>query len=71
LHCPLLAFFGGNDEYVPMSSIEKVRARHADDIVLYPDAQHGFMRDGSPEYHASAASDAWQKALAFFATHLD
>jgi len=71
LHCPLLAFFGGNDEYVPMSSIEKVQARHADDIVLYPDAQHGFMRDGSPEYHASAAPDAWQKALAFFATHLD
>ena len=69
-HCPLLAFFGGNDEYVPMTSIDKVRARHGDDVVVYDDAQHGFMRDGSPEYHATAAPDAWQRALAFFATHL-
>lgn len=69
-HCPLLAFFGGNDEYVPMSSIETVQARHGEDVVVYPDAQHGFMRDGSPEYHATAAPEAWQRALAFFATHL-
>ena len=69
-HCPLLAFFGGNDEYVPMTAIEKVRARHGDDVVVYADAQHGFMRDGSPEYHATAAPDAWQRALDFFATHL-
>jgi carboxymethylenebutenolidase len=68
--CPLLAFFGGNDEYVPMESIEKVRARHGDDVVVYADAQHGFMRDGSPEYHPSAAADAWTRTLAFFAKHL-
>lgn len=69
-HCPLLAFFGGNDEYVPMSSIEQVQARHAEDVVVYPDAQHGFMRDGSPEYHATAAPEAWARTLAFFGTHL-
>jgi len=69
-HCPLLAFFGGNDEYVSMTSIEKVQARHGDDVVVYADAQHGFMRDGSPEYHATAAPEAWQRALAFFDTHL-
>ena len=69
-HCPLLAFFGGNDEYVPMSSIEKLQARHGEDVVLYPDAKHGFMRDGSPEYHATAAPEAWARALAFFGTHL-
>jgi carboxymethylenebutenolidase len=69
-HCPLLAFFGGQDEYVPKTAIEKVQARHGDDIVVYDDAQHGFMRDGSPEFHATAAPEAWQRALAFFATHL-
>lgn len=68
--CPLLAFFGGDDEYVPMSSIDKVKARHGDDVVVYPDAKHGFMRDGSPEYHATAAPEAWTRALAFFARHL-
>ncbi len=69
-HCPLLAFFGGKDEYVPMTSIEKVRARHGDDVVVYDDAQHGFMRDGSPEYHDTAAPEAWHRALGFFAEYL-
>ena len=68
--CPLLAFFGGNDEYVPTSAIEAVQGRHGNDVVVYPDAQHGFMRDGSPEYHETAAPEAWRRALAFFAEHL-
>lgn len=69
-HCPLLAFFGGNDEYVPMASIEAVRARHGDDVVVYPDAEHGFMRDGSESHHPAAAADAWAQTLAFFERHL-
>lgn len=68
--CPLLCFFGGSDEYVAPEAIEAVRARHPDDVVVYPDAGHGFMRDGSPDYDADAASDAWTRLLAFFAQHL-
>jgi carboxymethylenebutenolidase len=70
LHCPLLAFFGGRDEYIPMEQIEQVRARHPDDVVVYPEAQHGFMRDGSDTYDEEAAADAWTRLLAFFAEHL-
>ena len=28
------------------------------------------MRDGSDNYHETAAPDAWQRMLAFFAQHL-
>jgi carboxymethylenebutenolidase len=70
LHCPLLAFFGGRDEYIPMDQIEQVRARHPDDVVVYPEAQHGFMRDGSDTYDEEAAADAWTRLLAFFAGNL-
>ncbi|HZP28413.1 MAG TPA: dienelactone hydrolase family protein [Acidimicrobiia bacterium] len=70
VQCPLLAFYGGRDEYVPMEEIEKVRARHPGDVIVYPDAEHGFMRDGSETYHQTAAPDAWGKLLAFLAQHL-
>jgi carboxymethylenebutenolidase len=68
--CPILAFFGGRDEYIPDAAVEAVRAHHPDDVVVYPDAEHGFMRDGSPSYHPTAAVDAWSRLLAFFDQHL-
>ena len=68
--CPLLAFFGGNDPYISRAEIDSVVARHGDDVVVYDDADHGFMRDGSPSYHPTAAPDAWQRTLTFFGQHL-
>jgi len=68
--CPILAFFGGRDEYIPDADLEAVRAHHPDDVVVYPDAGHGFMRDGSPSYDPTAAADAWSRLLAFFDQHL-
>jgi carboxymethylenebutenolidase len=68
--CPILAFFGGRDEYIPDADLDAVRAHHPDDVVVYPDAGHGFMRDGSPSYDPVAAVDAWSRLLAFFDQHL-
>jgi carboxymethylenebutenolidase len=69
-HCPVLLFFGGRDEYVPAADIEAVRAHHPDAVVVYPDAGHGFARDGSPSYDEAAARDAWDRLLTFFSQHL-
>ena len=68
--CPLLMFFGGTDEYVPTDEIEAVQAHHPGRVVVYPEAGHGFMRDGSPSYDEAAATDAWPRLLAVFAEHL-
>jgi dienelactone hydrolase len=38
--------------------------------VVYPDAGHGFMRDGSDAFDEEAATDAWQRLLEFFDAHL-
>ena len=67
---PLLCFFGGNDEWIPRADIAKVEAAHSGQVIVYEDAEHGFMRDGSASYHETAAPDAWQRTLAFFAEHL-
>jgi carboxymethylenebutenolidase len=68
-HCPTLLFFGGSDEYIPTEAIERVKARHPDTVV-YPDAGHGFFRDGSENYDEAAAVDAGNRLMAFFAEHL-
>jgi len=67
--CPTLLFFGDTDEYVPMTEIEKVRAFHPETFV-YEGAEHGFMRDGSENFHEAAAADAWSRVLAHFGEHL-
>jgi carboxymethylenebutenolidase len=68
--CPTFMFFGGNDPYIPTADIEKVQAHHGDAVVVYPGADHGFMRDGSENYDAASAADAWKRTLAFFDEHL-
>jgi carboxymethylenebutenolidase len=72
--CPTLMFFGGQDPYIPMSDIEKVQEHHRssarDSVVVYPNADHGFMRDGSESYDPESAADAWSRMLEFFATNL-
>jgi carboxymethylenebutenolidase len=68
--CPTLLFFGGRDEYIPTADIDAVLAHHDDAVIVYDDAEHGFMRDGSANYHEQHASDAWKRMLDFFAEQL-
>lgn len=70
LTCPAVLCFGGRDEYIPTADIEAVRAHHPDETVVYPDAGHGFFRDGSPDHDPAAADDAWARVTALFAAHL-
>jgi carboxymethylenebutenolidase len=67
--CPTLLFFGGSDPWIPEDNIAAVVARHPETIV-YPQATHGFMRDGSESYDEAAATDAWARLLQHFALHL-
>ena len=53
-----------------MADIEEVQAHHGDAVVVYPGADHGFMRDGSENYDEASATDAWARLLAFFGEHL-
>jgi len=68
---PVLAFFGGKDAFIPMAEVDKFRdalnqAGKPAEIVLYADADHGFMCDERPSYHAAHAKEAFAKTVAFF-----
>jgi carboxymethylenebutenolidase len=69
-YCPLLCFFGGHDEWISRADIATVEASHPGQVVVYEDAEHGFMRDGSPNYNEAAATDAWARLLEFFDANL-
>jgi carboxymethylenebutenolidase len=68
--CPTLAIFGGKDPWTPPDDIHALRGawRDRDDceIVVYPDADHGFVHAPErPAHRPDDAADAWHRALAF------
>jgi carboxymethylenebutenolidase len=77
LRCPLLGFFGGKDEFVPVDDVRELERRleksgQETEIVLYPDAGHAFMNDTRPAaYRPDEAADAWRRMVAFLHRHLD
>jgi carboxymethylenebutenolidase len=72
---PVLGIFGERDASVPLSGVRateaKLKARgKTAEFHIYPNADHAFFNDTRPVYNAAAASDAWQKSLAWFRQHL-
>lgn len=68
--CPTLAIFGDVDPWVPLDDIEALRHLWSDSperkIVVYPDADHGFVHDPDRAAHRpDDAADAWRRALSF------
>ncbi len=75
LRCPMLLFFGGDDSFIPLDEVEKIKGRLAElgkeaETVVYPGAPHGFFCSERDSYRPEAAQDAWRRLLAFFQQHL-
>ena len=71
LKAPVLGLYGGQDKGIPAADIEAMRAAikaagKKAEIVVYPDAQHGFLADYRPSYNAEASAEGWKRMLAFF-----
>lgn len=69
LKAPVLGLYGALDKGIPVADVEAMQAKLAgtrSSIVLYPNADHGFLADYRPSYNAEAGKDAWAKMLAHF-----
>lgn len=75
LRAPVLGLYGGKDQGIPLADVEEMRqalkaaGKTGSEIVVYPEAQHGFLADYRPSYDAAAGQDAWKRMLAHFAAH--
>lgn len=70
LTTPTLGLYGGADPSIPDELVEAMRerlrkARAPAEIIVYDGAPHAFFADYRESYRADAASDAWERTLAF------
>jgi carboxymethylenebutenolidase len=71
INCPLLGLYGGKDAIIPVDAVHqaeaKAKAAHKTvDIIVYPEAPHGFHADYRPSYREADAKEAWSHAIAWF-----
>jgi carboxymethylenebutenolidase len=74
MKAPVLGLYGGKDQGIPVSDVEDLRgqlkaAGNASEIVIYPEAPHGFHADYRPSYRKEAAEDGWKRMLDWFKQH--
>ncbi len=71
IKAPLLGMYGAQDTGIAVPDVQAAanKARAAGktvDIVVYPDAPHGFHADYRPSYRKADAEDGWNRMLAWF-----
>jgi carboxymethylenebutenolidase len=74
LKAPVLGLYGGQDQGIPLADVEAMRAAlkaagKPSEIVVFPDAGHGFFADYRPSFKADDAAAGWAKCLAWFRGH--
>jgi carboxymethylenebutenolidase len=74
LTVPVLGLYGGKDDGIPLPQVEQMRAKlkegkSGSEIVVYPDAPHGFHADYRPSYRKEAAEDGWKRMMEWFKKH--
>jgi carboxymethylenebutenolidase len=71
IKCPFLGLYGGKDQSPSPDDVKKLEQllkqhNQSVEVVIYPDAGHGFFADYRPSYDKAASEDAWKRCLALF-----
>jgi carboxymethylenebutenolidase len=74
LKCPLLGLYGGQDASIKVDDVRAAQAKakaagKTVDIVVFPDAPHGFNADYRPSYRATDAMTGGQDMLTWLKTY--
>ncbi len=74
LRAPVLGLYGGADAGIPIEAVERMRealkaAPKPCEIVVYPEAPHGFYADYRESYRKEPAEDGWKRLLTWFRKH--
>jgi len=75
IKCPVLAFYGEQDErliaQLPELKEKMIKANINFESIVYPNCGHAFFNDTNPyAYNKEAALDAWNKTLEFITKNI-
>ncbi|VVN48143.1 Carboxymethylenebutenolidase [Pseudomonas fluorescens] len=74
IEVPLLMHFGEEDSHIPLDAVEKIAERFENndnvEIVVYPEAEHGFNCSHRDSYNQRAAAEAHGNTLIFLGQEL-
>jgi carboxymethylenebutenolidase len=71
LKVPVLGLYGGLDQGIPLDSVQRMqdelkKGKSKSEIVVYPNAQHGFHADYRASFNKESSEDAWKKLQDWF-----
>jgi carboxymethylenebutenolidase len=74
LKVPVLGLYGGLDKGISLDGVQRMqdelkKGKSGSEIVVYPNADHGFHADYRPTYNREASEDAWKKLQEWFKKH--
>lgn len=74
LKVPVIGFYGGLDPGIPLDTVTRMqdelkKGKSGSEIVVYPNAGHGFLADYRDSYNKEASQDAWKRLLDWFKKH--
>jgi len=73
---PVLGHFGSEDQGIPIEGVRAFEGKMQElgkdvTVHVYEGANHAFANPSGTRYQPEAATQAWERTLAFFARHLD
>ena len=71
LKVPVLGLYGGLDQGIPLDTVQRMqdelkKGKSKSEIIVYPNAKHGFHADYREAYNKESSEDAWKKLLDWF-----
>ncbi|MEO8649108.1 MAG: dienelactone hydrolase family protein, partial [Acidobacteriota bacterium] len=71
LKVPVIGLYAGLDTGIPLDGVLRMqdeikKGKSGSEIVVYPNAKHGFHADYRDTYNRESSEDAWAKLLAWF-----
>jgi carboxymethylenebutenolidase len=74
IRAPVLGLYGAEDQGIPVEIVEMMQddlkaANSPSEIVIYPDAPHGFHADFRSSYRPGPAQDGWKRLQQWFKKH--
>ncbi len=71
LTVPVIGFYGGLDTGIPQDTVQRMqdelkKGKSKSEILVFPNAKHGFHADYREQYNKEASEDAWKKLQEWF-----